>query len=362
VVAGRQQFLSLTGIRFIAASMVFAYHNRKYWRGDVPDWLLRLLNEGHMGVTLFFVLSGFLIAYTYGNQPIADKRSYLSYLLTRLARVFPLYWIILSLSYFDNGFPDASSAIRTYSLFHAFSDLHSLDGIAQSWTLNLELCFYALAPFIFTWMADKPVKAWIYTALLFLPAWLTGYIWHAANGNPDSFLWPASFLLHGTFFGRFPEFLTGVMLAIFLKRNLNSNNLSTPRNSISGFAGMVFSLWLMGQMQPDIFHHGADHPLGPLMRSVAFPAFAALFMYGLITEKTYVSRFLSSRLIVLLGNASFAFYLIHISYVNLKIKSWHLFADRNYILLWLVSIAIYLLIEKPIYWQCRKWISKINPG
>jgi peptidoglycan/LPS O-acetylase OafA/YrhL len=58
---------------------------------------------------------------------------------------------------------------------------------------------------------------------------------------------------------------------------------------------------------------------------------------------------------VLLGNASFAFYLIHISYVNLKIKSWVFFSDRNFILLWLVAIALYYGFEKPLYdWYRRK--------
>ena len=121
---------------------------------------------------------------------------------------------------------------------------------------------------------------------------------------------------------------------------------------------MAFSIWLMGQMQPDMFHHGADHPLGPLMRSLVFPGFAALFLYGLISEKSVTSRFLGSKAMVLLGNASFAFYLIHISYVNIRLKGWHLFPDRNYILLWVVAIGIYLLFEKPVYGFLRRLISK----
>lgn len=338
--------------------MVFVYHNRKYWRADVPEWLLRILNEGHMGVTLFFVLSGYLIARTYEDRPFAERRGYAAYMLTRLARIMPVYWLILLAKYTDHGFPAAGEAWQTFTLTHAFSDWNNLDGISQSWTLNVELCFYLLAPLLFRYMMQSPLKAWIFNALLFIPAFAAGWLWTRINGNPQSFFYPGTFLLHSTFFGRFPEFLAGVMLARYLKLNPLSGLSGRPVRTVAGFAGMAFSMWLMGQMQPDMFHHGADHPLGPLMRSLVFPGFAALFLYGLISEKSVTSRFLGSKAMVLLGNASFAFYLIHISYVNLRLKGWHLFPDRNYILLWVVSIGIYLLFEKPVYGFLRRLISK----
>jgi peptidoglycan/LPS O-acetylase OafA/YrhL len=62
-------------------------------------------------------------------------------------------------------------------------------------------------------------------------------------------------------------------------------------------------------------------------------------------------------LLVLLGNASFAFYLVHISYVNLKIKDWYTFPDRNFILLWIISIILYQYVESPIYHFCRKQLN-----
>ena len=58
----------------------------------------------------------------------------------------------------------------------------------------------------------------------------------------------------------------------------------------------------------------------------------------------------------LLGKASFAFYLIHISYVNIRIRQWTLLPDRNFALLWVVSILLYLLFEKPVNQVLRKWI------
>jgi len=61
---------------------------------------------------------------------------------------------------------------------------------------------------------------------------------------------------------------------------------------------------------------------------------------------------------ILLGNASFVFYLIHISYANIRIRDYVLLPDRNFVLLWLISILIYLSIEKPIYQAVRRLTRK----
>ena len=65
---------ALTGMRAIAAIMLFVYHNRKYWRNDLPWPVMRFISEWHIGVTVFFVLSGFLLAYRYQDTPLENKK------------------------------------------------------------------------------------------------------------------------------------------------------------------------------------------------------------------------------------------------------------------------------------------------
>jgi len=50
----KNKFDALTGMRAIAAIMVFVYHNRKYWRNDLPFEMMRFISEWHIGVTVFF--------------------------------------------------------------------------------------------------------------------------------------------------------------------------------------------------------------------------------------------------------------------------------------------------------------------
>jgi hypothetical protein len=80
---------ALTGIRAIAVIMVFLYHNRKYWRNDILRYVLRFLNEFHTGVSIFFVLSGFLIAYTYADKPLRSKKEFSKYLVDPFGQDIP---------------------------------------------------------------------------------------------------------------------------------------------------------------------------------------------------------------------------------------------------------------------------------
>lgn len=334
--------------------MVFLYHNRKYWRGDLHPEVLRFFNELHMGVSLFFVLSGFLIAYTYGTTPL-QSGNYLRYIALRAARILPVYWLILTAMYLDFGDKNASQTILTYLLAHGFSQYLNLTGIAQAWTLSVEMTFYLLAPLLALYL-PKPFKLLCILAGMLAAALAAGYVWKYANGNPQHFLYPFSFVISGTFFGRSFEFVAGMMLAKFMLQQ-HHPLVRIPSKTLIGGAGMVIVIYCIGLFEKNIFSHGTEHPAGLILAQIIFPLFAVMFFHGLMVEKTVLQRFLGSKIMVLLGNASFVFYLIHISYVNIKIKQWILMPDRNFVLLWVLSVVIFLLIEKPLYEQCRKWLG-----
>lgn len=122
---------------------------------------LRLFNEFHIGVALFFVLSGFLIAYTYAEEPMRSGKAYVRYMLLRLARIMPLYWLVLTAFYLDPAFGKGQFSALTYSLFHGFSDKHNLVGIAQAWSLNVEMTFYFFAPLLCLLRANIYCTCWV---------------------------------------------------------------------------------------------------------------------------------------------------------------------------------------------------------
>jgi len=349
----------LTGIRAIAVIMVFLYHFRKYWRSELPGPVLRFLNECHTGVSLFFVLSGFLIAYTYRDKPLESGKEYIKYILVRFARIFPVYLLLLSAKYIDTGFPSSPETILNYTLAKGFSDRYNLTGIPQSWSLTVELTFYLLAPLIYFLLRRNILKTFITLLVLAAVTVGAGYIWHSINGNPGKFFYNWFFVFNTTFTGRFIEFLAGMLLAALFTGALQKPGVVLKKhNTLIGGIMMIACIFLISLFEKDVYSHGTDKPVGLLIRNMLLPFVTIILFYGLIVEKTWLQKFLSLKWMLLLGNASYIFYLIHISYGYSVLEKWKVFPDRNFILLWLVSVVLYLLVEKPSYSFLKKMIRK----
>ncbi len=139
---------SLTSLRAIAAFMVFIHHFN-----FLPDFGSQFLKifyfQGFAGVSLFFVLSGFLIHKNYSDKLKLELKDILKYFINRFARIYPMYFIILCLSTL------AYSGERTlFKLFANFTLLKGLSsdllfsGVATAWSLTTEEFFYIAFPFI----------------------------------------------------------------------------------------------------------------------------------------------------------------------------------------------------------------------
>jgi peptidoglycan/LPS O-acetylase OafA/YrhL len=160
----------------------------------------------------------------------------------------------------DPDFGKMKFSWMTYSLFHGFSDKYNLDGIAQAWSLNIEMTFYVIAPLLC--LLQKKHLTWLigFLGILFIGTWAIGAWWHHLNGNPGRWLYPFKFVTQGTFPGRSMEFLAGMILAYYI-RNKKTISIEKFRFKTSiGFAGIFITAYCIGLFQPDQFHHGFDHP------------------------------------------------------------------------------------------------------
>ena len=144
-------FPALDGLRAVAAVLVVLCHaGAVTWlsfRSDLGNYLARM----DVGVPIFFVLSGFLLYRPFvlrhlgggGHPPLAR------FWVRRAARIFPAYWVALTLVPFVVGrtfVHDATDATIYYGLLQAYDANRVLGGLYQAWSLCTELAFYLFLP------------------------------------------------------------------------------------------------------------------------------------------------------------------------------------------------------------------------
>ena len=206
VVATLERFSHLQQLRAIAALMVVLYHARM---PHYPTW------NGHefgtLGVDLFFVISGFVIYWVTRRET-----SFRRYLLRRLVRIVPLYWMLTLLM--------AAAVLLAPQLFKqtVFELAHFLKSLAfvptvnpsrlneitplltPGWTLNYELFFYLSFGFVFFFCGSSRWRIPLFSALL-LALVIAGRIFAASD--PVILTYTSPKLL---------EFLAGIWIGAWL--------------------------------------------------------------------------------------------------------------------------------------------------
>src|SRR5437762_13137509 len=94
----KNHFKPLTSLRFFAAMHVLAFHNHLDALMDLPAGIRNIIRTGYVSVSLFFVLSGFILAYTYHGVREDASLYRRSFWVARLARLYPVYLVGLLLA------------------------------------------------------------------------------------------------------------------------------------------------------------------------------------------------------------------------------------------------------------------------
>jgi peptidoglycan/LPS O-acetylase OafA/YrhL len=225
-------------------------------------------------------------------------------------------------------------------------------GIGQGWSLTVEECFYFLAPFILLWW--KKFKLLMPILFLSIGSLLVLLFNHT---NFYGLFHDFHFMMEYTFFGRCFEFFVGVGLAHWIKKN--TCQISFPWT----YAGLAVIILVTGVLSfiGTKGGFGIGQPIGIVLNNFILPFAIAALIYGLVIEKTWIQKIFSFRLIELLGKSSYAFYLIH---AGIFFSAIHHYLTQNvfliFLLLIILSIALYYLIEKPLNerWKSKKLINE----
>lgn len=141
----------LDGLRALAATSVAVYHAAVRTIDPLTP-TGSVLHRLDLGVFLFFVISGVVlyrpfVERLHGGRPLPSLGSYA---LRRAIRIYPPYWLALTVTVYALGLvplPTWGSVLSHYSLtHHYFPEYFFGQGLDQSWTLSIEITFYAALP------------------------------------------------------------------------------------------------------------------------------------------------------------------------------------------------------------------------
>jgi peptidoglycan/LPS O-acetylase OafA/YrhL len=305
-------------------------------------------------MAFFFALSGFLIVRIYYEQAELRRRWLSKYFVNRFARIYPVYFLLLSIAVCLQYDFRPWTLITNYTLTHAL--FHGAKPIIQpSWSLTVEECFYFLAPFFM--ILARRHNFWVPFALgcFFLLAALV------ISKLGISFLGTPAFVLTTTFFGHFVEFFAGFYLALALMRLEKHGSTYAPGNkyTMTGLAGVLL---LVVAMVIVYRHVPTSFRAIIIINNFLIPVPIAVLYWGLIRENTFLSRLLSSNVSGLLGRSSYSFYLLHSLVIN-NIAAPLLLSHGGfrplYVLLtliatWFASILLFLGYEEPVNLLIRR--------
>lgn len=302
----RTNLPSLTGLRWLAALLVFAFHVHVieyFGKGDARDLIDRAFEPGIVGVSFFFILSGFVLMW---SSPTSRPGRFW---YRRFARVYPLHLVtaLIALVFVatckPKEFPTASVILSNLTLTHTWvQDLKFYQSLnTVSWTLACEAFFYFMFPLFAGLVARLRATGALVLAGVALIVVVAGPTLSLRFASEENVLW----FWHWNPVGRFPEFVLGVALARFVW--LTHDRLARHTRLLG--IGAVLVTFVGYRNIPD----EAD-----VIHSASYTAAG----FGLVLVAAAVCDIQGKRLIwsrsvlVKLGELSFAFYLIHLLVVR----------------------------------------------
>jgi peptidoglycan/LPS O-acetylase OafA/YrhL len=347
----RPQLPALTGIRTLLAIFIILFHFTPPHLG----LLYPFIDNGYVFVGVFFLISGYVLTYNYGDRGKAlSKREFW---LARFSRLYPVYFLVLILSFSMlreewHARPHGEfwqGLILTPLVLQGWSPSVATFWNTVAWTLTSECVLYFAFPWVIRFPWPKRPGSLI---LLLITLWVIGLLPHSLYLylNPDHIIGPidrysSTPLIRFLKFTPLPyicTFLSGVTLG-----KLQHALILTPRQrfilSILSLLAVGIFFYTLVLRAPYLLVHGG----------LMTPIFAALVL-GLSGPHPISSLF-SWRPLLLIGESSYCLYLLHFNVFQL-IHTYHV-PERihlaaldpwlSYAILIVLALAVFHFVEIP---------------
>ena len=301
----------IDALRGWAILLVFFFHA---WgisggsTGSEPSLWFSYVAAGRTGVTLFFVISGFLLSIPWlraMQSPDVAMPSFKNYYAARVLRIVPLYYLAVFMACVVSGSWGTGFKAFTFQ----FVGFEIFPFSVVWWTLVTEVQFYLLLPLLI-WLLAREGKSRL-ILLLVLILWGGVYmtqVLHNPSGEKIS-----SYLLTKSLLGRLPAFLLGMLAAwIFLKaRALPIFSANWVR--VLGAVAVLLALYvngvvlrhtvLLGEWQSESNWH-EHHIYEAILWSVV--------LLVLVLTRPLLYRVIANSVLAVVGKLSYSLYLWHV--------------------------------------------------
>ena len=326
----------LTGIRFVAAFWVFAYHLQGPFNVlgllSIPV-LGDVMRVGRLGVDLFFALSGFILTHTYLTRmgPKLRGGDTVRFWWLRLARIYPVHLVMLivaGLAVFaqarvlgeviDRDWWNPIDFVKNLLLIQEWGPNPERGWNFVAWSLSMEWLAYLAFPLLvlILWRMHKKIPTFVLVIAWFaVLAPLVGY----GLGTSDPYYtdnWGSTYRIAS-------EFTAGAITYLIVQRLARSEDrVQRPAEWLSAVlpvlvvAGAVFLAWLPAAQPPANAVNPDAEPLPPYFHLSLVPLLVA-WIGALALARGGMARALSTKTLVLGGFISYSLYMTHLVWMGL---------------------------------------------
>jgi peptidoglycan/LPS O-acetylase OafA/YrhL len=328
-----EQFRSLDGLRAVSITLVLLDHLGIPWRGKRLD--LGVGDYGHLGVVIFFVISGFLITSLLMTERSRKGRVSLTRFYARRAlRIFPAAYCYIACVFALGLMGYVTIPTRDFAAAITYTENFLPDPIwlfGHLWSLSVEEQFYLMWPAAFASLALRRATGVAVAVMLLGPlaraaAWIL--FRETPYGDVPMFPMVADSLAAGCLLAIWRNWLEGRKWYM---------RLLQPVPSLILVALVLILNRLTGYGMVEVFG-----------RSVENIAIAILIHRSIHHSWDAAGRFLNAGLPSFVGQLSYSLYLWQQLFLDRHSSSWHNLFPQNLVLTLLTALASYYLLEKPV--------------
>ncbi|EJF29911.1 acyltransferase [Enterobacter sp. Ag1] len=292
---------SLTSLRMLAALGVFVSHLGILSLSSIPQFheVSRYFFNGYVGVTFFYILSGFIINYSFNKNIASGEFSKKDFIVHRLARLFPVHLVSLLCVLFLFGYTANFEAVNKEALVYNSLLLHAFIPDVKyyfsfnpvSWSISCEMFFYAC----FCLLVKVKTRYLVFVLFAILAISIYSMINPLFNVTPH-------WLFYINPFFRIGDFIIGVIICrVFIDNPVKPKVSVCSAMEVLSLASLALTIYLATN---HISNMNVKYDL-LYIPCMAFIVIAFSFNNG------FISKLLSGRYFILLGEASFSFYMFH---------------------------------------------------